>query len=36
MKGYPTQTGYMGYVPWKRRYILFSTETEYLEYITET
>jgi hypothetical protein len=33
MKGYPTQSGYMGYVDGK--YMLFATETDYIEYITE-
>ena len=33
MKGYPTQQGYMGYIPSKNRYILFATESEYLEYL---
>lgn len=30
MKGYPTQTGYMGYIP-GMGYVLFSTEEEYKE-----
>lgn len=34
MKGYPIHEGYMGYIP-NRGYILFSTETEYLEYYKE-
>ena len=34
MKGYPTQIGYMGYIP-NKGYTLFSTETEYIEYIRE-
>ena len=34
MKGYPTQTGYMGYIP-GNGYSLFSTETEYVEYMRE-
>lgn len=33
MKGYPTQSGYMGYVD--GRYILFATETDYIEYMKE-
>ena len=31
MKGYTTQSGYMGYIP-NRGYILFCTEKEYEEY----
>ena len=31
MKGYYTQTGYMGYVEGK--YILFTSENEYYEYM---
>jgi hypothetical protein len=34
MKGYPTDTGYRGYIP-NVGYVLFSTETEYLEYYKE-
>ena len=33
MKGYYTQTGYMGYVEGK--YILFASEKEYYEYMKE-
>lgn len=33
MKGYVTSSGYMGYVD--GRYMLFSTEDEYYEYIKE-
>ena len=33
MKGYYTAYGYMGYVDGK--YQLFSTEAEYIEFITE-
>lgn len=32
-KGYPIATGYMGWVPWYERYILFATEDEYYEYV---
>jgi len=32
MKGYYTPFGYMGYVSGK--YILFATETDYIDYIT--
>jgi hypothetical protein len=35
MKGYPIDTGYMGYIPSQNRYILFATESEYIEYIME-
>ena len=31
MKGYPTQTGYMGYIP-NEGYVLFATENDYKEY----
>lgn len=34
MKGYYTNTGYMGYVPSENRYILFASESDYIEYIT--
>lgn len=34
-KGYPIATGYMGWVPWYERYILFATEDEYYEYVRE-
>ena len=33
MKGYHTATGYMGYVNGK--YILFVSESEYMEYMEE-
>lgn len=33
MKGYPVPYGYMGYV--NGQYLLFATETEYIEYITD-
>ena len=33
MKGYYTQTGYMGYV--KDKYILFASENEYIEFMKE-
>ena len=33
--GYLTSNGYMGYVPWEGRYLLFATYEEYIEYITE-
>ena len=31
MKGYPTQSGYMGYIP-NKGYILFSFEQDYEEF----
>ena len=33
MKGYDTDNGYMGYV--NGRYILFASESEYLEFMRE-
>ena len=33
MKGYVTESGYMGYVD--GRYVLFSSESDYLEYAGE-
>lgn len=32
MKGYYTNSGYMGYV--NGTYILFATESDYIEYVT--
>lgn len=32
-KGYIVPNGYMGYVSRENRYILFATETDYLDYI---
>ncbi len=32
MKGFDTQTGYMGYVD--GRYMLFASEEEYIEYVS--
>jgi hypothetical protein len=34
MKGYSTEAGYMGYVD--GRYILFSCEEDYLDFLEET
>lgn len=34
-KGYYIGTGYMGWVPWYNKYILFATEEEYYEYFKE-
>jgi len=36
IKGYYTACGYMGYVPELGKYILFPTESEYIDYITES
>ncbi len=36
MKGYYTAYGYMGYVPELNKYILFATESEYIEYVTDS
>ncbi len=33
MKGYSMPNGYMGYVQRFNKYILFSTEEDYLDYI---
>ena len=33
MKGYPVQAGYMGYVPFLDRWMLFATESDYQEYL---
>ena len=35
MKGYPTQTGYMGYIP-NEGYNLFATESDYIEIYKES
>ena len=32
-KGYICGAGYLGWVPWYRIYMLFSTEQEYYEYV---
>ena len=34
MKGYSTAAGYMGYVSWLGKYILFSTDEEYRDFLT--
>lgn len=34
-RGYLIATGYMGWVPWYNRYMLFATEKEYYDYIKE-
>ena len=33
--GYPTDTGYKGFMPSLRKYLLFDTEEEYVEYFYE-
>lgn len=35
MKGYYTKDGYMGYIPSKKKFMLFATEEEYEEYFVE-
>lgn len=35
MKGYYTNSGYMGWIPRWNKYILFCTEQEYEEYYKE-
>ena len=34
-KGYPVQTGFMGWIPKISKYMLFATEDEYEEYVAE-
>lgn len=34
MKGYYVPNGYMGYVPSENCYMLFASESDYIEYIT--
>ena len=34
MKGYPVQAGYMGYVPFLDRWMLFATESDYYDYMS--
>lgn len=34
-KGYPVQTGFMGWIPKISKYMLFATEDEYEEYVEE-
>jgi len=33
MKGYYVSSGYMGYIPSQDKFILFSTEKEYEDYL---
>ncbi len=35
MKGYTTQSGYMGYVPSFDKYILFASEADYIDYLND-
>ena len=35
MKGYSTAAGYMGYVSWLGKYILFSTDQEYRDFLED-
>lgn len=34
MKGYNVPYGYMGYIESDRKYILFASEADYIEYIS--
>ena len=34
-KGYPIASGWMGWVPWYERYMLFTTEQEYYDYVDD-
>lgn len=36
MKGYYVQSGYMGYIPRESKWVLFATESDYVEYLNET
>ena len=35
MKGYNTFEGYMGWIPSENRYMLFASERDYIDYMTE-
>ena len=35
MKGYSTAAGYMGYVTWLGKYIHFSTDAEYRDFLED-
>lgn len=35
MKGYSTAAGYMGYVAWLGKYILFPTDEEYRDFLED-
>lgn len=34
-KGYFTEKGYMGWVEWKHKFMLFACEKDYLEYVID-
>lgn len=34
-KGYFTDIGYWGWVPWENDYMLFASESDYLEFVRE-
>lgn len=35
MKGYYVSNGYMGWIPWKREYMLFASEEDYKDYLID-
>ena len=35
MKGYLTQSGFMGYIPSYNKYILFASESDYIEFLEQ-
>lgn len=35
IKGYNVDCGYMGYISEERRYMLFASEADYLDYVKE-
>ena len=35
MKGYSTAAGYMGYVAWLGKYVLFPTDEEYRDFLRD-
>lgn len=34
MKGYTVPYGYMGFIPSLNKYLLFASESEYIDYVT--
>ena len=34
-KGYNVPSGYMGWIPWYQKYMLFASEADYLEWIID-
>lgn len=34
-KGYFVPDGFMGYIPWLNSYMLFATESDYLDFVKE-